>query len=245
MVLVILINSQGGKVMKVISILAAVGFLFTACGEDAKASGLYSAPIFSGNIESAQYDSANDLLEVSLSFGGGCRSHRFELLLSPACLETYPAQCHAEIAHVEGSDDPCEAMLFESVKFPLDSYDQRPSFLTVTSSNGTSAQVYVPVKGFNGSIESVSFDHATDQVVLELSYTGGCMNHRFDLKFSDACLLTAPAKCFAELIQLEGFADRCKAIVKETVRFDLDSIPTRPAELTIGTAVTSVSVLID
>ena len=68
------------------------------------------------SINSAALD--GDLLSVSVSFSGGCRSHVFTLVISPSFLESDPVQLPAVLAH-EANGDPCEAYPTETRVFDL------------------------------------------------------------------------------------------------------------------------------
>ena len=59
-----------------------------------------------------------DELTVNVSYGGGCRTHVFTLVISPTFAESDPVQLSATLAH-EASDDPCEAWLTEDYVFDL------------------------------------------------------------------------------------------------------------------------------
>ena len=61
---------------------------------------------------------AGDTLSVSVSFGGGCRTHEFTLVASNVFLESDPVQLHASLAH-EANDDLCRAWLTEDRDFDL------------------------------------------------------------------------------------------------------------------------------
>ena len=62
---------------------------------------------------------AEDTLQVSVSYSGGCRDHIFVLDASGPFLETDPVQLWLDIAH-DANSDPCEAWLTEDVSFLLD-----------------------------------------------------------------------------------------------------------------------------
>lgn len=59
-----------------------------------------------------------DTLSVSVSYGGGCRTHRFTLVASNAFMESYPVQLRASLAHV-ANDDPCRAWVTADYDFDL------------------------------------------------------------------------------------------------------------------------------
>jgi hypothetical protein len=59
-----------------------------------------------------------DTLELSVSFGGGCRGHTFLLLADGAWMESYPVQTGLRLAH-EDNNDNCDALLTRVLKFDL------------------------------------------------------------------------------------------------------------------------------
>lgn len=67
-------------------------------------------------VNSAAID--GDRLTLEVSYGGGCRSHAFTLVISQSFRESDPVQLPAVLAH-EANGDPCEAWLTESHVFDL------------------------------------------------------------------------------------------------------------------------------
>jgi hypothetical protein len=59
-----------------------------------------------------------DSLELTVSFGGGCRDHTFALLANGAWMESNPVQTGVRLAH-DGSGDPCDALLSRTLRFDL------------------------------------------------------------------------------------------------------------------------------
>ena len=59
-----------------------------------------------------------DTLTVTVSYGGGCETHRFTLVASNVFLESYPVQLGASLAH-DANGDSCEAWLTEDWDFDL------------------------------------------------------------------------------------------------------------------------------
>ncbi|MCG9129501.1 hypothetical protein JT359_18080 [Candidatus Poribacteria bacterium] len=60
----------------------------------------------------------DDLLKVSVSYSGGCKSHEFTLVASDEFLESDPVQLMASIVH-DDNDDSCEAYPTEDYYFDL------------------------------------------------------------------------------------------------------------------------------
>lgn len=84
-------------------------------------------------------------------------------------------------------------------------------------------------------IMKAEFDADNSQIVLDVAYSGGCYEHEFELEYDVHCLETYPAKQVAQLVDLTQGKDTCKAIIAETLRFDVDEdTPVcAPAYLTI------------
>jgi len=59
-----------------------------------------------------------DSLELSVSFGGGCRDHEFGLLADGAWMESYPVQLGVRLAH-DAKGDACRALLSRVLRFDL------------------------------------------------------------------------------------------------------------------------------
>jgi hypothetical protein len=59
-----------------------------------------------------------DTLVLSISHGGGCRTHRYALLVSNAWRESSPVQVGARLAHDDGGD-MCKALLTQELRISL------------------------------------------------------------------------------------------------------------------------------
>jgi len=60
----------------------------------------------------------DDILNISVSYSGGCEDHQFTLVASNAFLESFPVQLHTAIAH-NANGDTCEAYPTENYRFDL------------------------------------------------------------------------------------------------------------------------------
>jgi hypothetical protein len=63
-------------------------------------------------------DVKGDSLELTVSFGGGCRDHAFMLLADAAWAESYPVQIGVRLAH-DAKGDACKALLSRVLRFDL------------------------------------------------------------------------------------------------------------------------------
>ncbi|MYB96243.1 hypothetical protein F4054_23300 [Candidatus Poribacteria bacterium] len=60
----------------------------------------------------------DDMLNISVSYSGGCEDHQFTLVASDTFLESFPVQLHVSIAH-DANGDTCEAYPTENYRFDL------------------------------------------------------------------------------------------------------------------------------
>lgn len=57
---------------------------------------------------------------VDVTYGGGCREHKFKLKLNPVCLESFPSQCSANLIEtVVNGPDFCEAIINKKIRFNI------------------------------------------------------------------------------------------------------------------------------
>lgn len=59
-----------------------------------------------------------DILTLTVSYGGGCGEHRFKLFMQPAFMKSYPAQANLFLQHTN-LGDYCEALISEDVSFDI------------------------------------------------------------------------------------------------------------------------------
>lgn len=79
-----------------------------------------------------------------------------------------------------------------------------------------------PPDGDPFRVERVTAAH--DQLEIDVSYGGGCRSHRFRLVWNGALAPSNPPRASFRLLHDAG-GDPCKAIVRETLRFDLMDLP--------------------
>ncbi|MGH7710163.1 MAG: hypothetical protein ACREOG_02705 [Gemmatimonadaceae bacterium] len=95
---------------------------------------------------------ASDTLRLWVRFGGGCRTHRFALLLSRAFMESYPVQVHAELAH-DGAGDPCDARLTRRLEFDRTTLKQRNR--AASGAGGGAATIVIHLVGHGQSVRYI------------------------------------------------------------------------------------------
>lgn len=59
-----------------------------------------------------------DVLTLQVRYGGGCREHRFALVVTRLFMESHPVQVPARLSHDAGGD-LCRALLQETLRFDL------------------------------------------------------------------------------------------------------------------------------
>lgn len=77
------------------------------------------------------------------------------------------------------------------------------------------------VSSFAATVHSAKLDAAKKNILVDVSYGGGCKKHNFTLKVG-MCLESYPVQCSAELVETTvGGPDLCEAIVGQTVTLNL------------------------
>ncbi len=70
-------------------------------------------------------------------------------------------------------------------------------------------------------VRSANLDAAGKNILVDVSYGGGCKEHTFKLKLA-GCLESFPVQCSAQLVEtVVGGPDFCEAIISKTVKFSL------------------------
>lgn len=91
------------------------------------------------------------------------------------------------------------------------------------------------LSSFAATVHSAKIDAAEKNILVDVSYGGGCKKHTFKLKIS-GCQETYPVSCKATLVEkIEGGFDQCEAIISETVSFNLADIRLDDAYFAKGT----------
>jgi hypothetical protein len=80
------------------------------------------------NVTAAEVD--GDSLRISISYGGGCGKHRFNLVPSGPPMKSLPPKYPLTILH-ESTGDPCRAMIFKDFAFDLSPFRLSPHGTTV------------------------------------------------------------------------------------------------------------------
>ena len=77
------------------------------------------------------------------------------------------------------------------------------------------------LSSFAATVHSAKLDPAQKNILVDVSYGGGCKKHTFTIKL-EGCRETYPVSCDAQLVEkIEGGFDACEAIVGQTVKINL------------------------
>ena len=72
------------------------------------------------------------------------------------------------------------------------------------------------------TVHSAKLDAAQKNILVDVSYGGGCKKHNFSLQLV-LCAETYPVMCTAKLVEtVENGPDLCEAIVSQTVKINLE-----------------------
>lgn len=84
----------------------------------------------------------------------------------------------------------------------------------------------------NGTFTIESAEIQGDQIVMIVSYSGGCENHDFRLLFNGNYMKSMPPK--AELFLLhDAHGDACRSLIKEEIKVDISQLKENNSEVTI------------
>lgn len=88
----------------------------------------FAAPAFAVHVNDAKFNESTGKIDISVSYGGGCKQHKFKLNIG-ACLESFPVQCGATLVDLT-KDDFCEAYLHQTVSISLKEAGLNDSYFT-------------------------------------------------------------------------------------------------------------------
>jgi hypothetical protein len=80
---------------------------------------LVGANAFAVQVTSAELDAELKNIVVSVTYGGGCSSHKFSLKMGK-CTRSFPVHCTAVVT--DRTDDHCRALFFRKIVFSLEEY---------------------------------------------------------------------------------------------------------------------------
>ena len=221
--------------------------LFSADPADLEADGYRSDGAI---INAAAIDGT--VLTLDVSFGGGCEEHEFALAWDGLILESLPAQVNLELFHKDNNDF-CEAFLHETLTFDLaelgpgelivNFVDSDVSVTMDASAPATDAQSLftadtneLALQGYftaGSIIDSAAIEGGN--LVLNVSYGGGCEEHEFELAWDGLVLESLPAQVSLQLYHNSN-NDFCEAFLSETLVFDLSELGAGPLIINLADA---------
>lgn len=77
----------------------------------------------------------------------------------------------------------------------------------------------IATQSFGAAIKSAKLDDSKKNILIHVTYSGGCGKHEFSLKL-DGCFESYPVQCSAQLI--EKTEDTCEALIADTVVIPLE-----------------------
>lgn len=70
------------------------------------------------------------------------------------------------------------------------------------------------------TVNSARYNSATQSIEVDISYGGGCEEHKFELQIG-GCLESMPVQCSATVVDVSKKPDFCEAYLSQTVSFKL------------------------
>lgn len=74
-------------------------------------------------------------------------------------------------------------------------------------------------------VNSAKLDASKENILIDVTYSGGCHKHTFALDLNPSCKETFPVQCSAALVEvIEGGFDPCEAIITTTAVINLKEL---------------------
>lgn len=74
-------------------------------------------------------------------------------------------------------------------------------------------------QSFGATVKSAKLDASEKNILIDVTYSGGCGKHDFSLKIG-GCLESYPVRCSAQLVHKTD--DACEAMISETIVISLE-----------------------
>ena len=178
---------------------------------------------FKGQITEGSYSKESDEIVLQLTFSGCGTEHEFALEMGDACLESYPAQCGAKLLHLSRADQACEMAITKELRLKVEDHPYDKYYLNISGTNVLVDRTEAKETEFKGQILGGSYSKDTDEIVLQLSFSGCNTDHEFALEMGDACLESYPAQCGAKLLHVSGADQLCKMAINKEVRLKVEN----------------------
>jgi hypothetical protein len=103
---------------------------------------LVSTSAFAAEIRGGRYDEARQVIQLDVSYGGGCEEHTFRVDLG-MCLESLPMQCEARLVE-RANGDMCEAYIHRTIEIPVSETNlYGTAYLTIKGDRDTSVTLFI------------------------------------------------------------------------------------------------------
>ncbi|MCB0488193.1 MAG: hypothetical protein R2820_13945 [Cyclobacteriaceae bacterium] len=86
-------------------------------------------------------------------------------------------------------------------------------------------------------LKGASFDKSTGQLIIDITYSGGCFPHLFSLEWDGSSLESAPPQYNFTLVDISEY-DACRALLPAQLRFDISTPGVQldmPSVINLGT----------
>lgn len=96
-------------------------------------------------------------------------------------------------------------------------------------------------------LKGATFDKLTNQLVIDINYSGGCFPHLFSLEWDGLSLESFPPQYNFNIVDLSEY-DPCKALQSAQLRFDIDTPGIqldRPSVINLGIAGSGRQIQVD
>ncbi len=96
-------------------------------------------------------------------------------------------------------------------------------------------------------LKGASFDKETNNLVVDLQYSGGCFPHLFSLEWDGISYKSAPLQYNFKVVDLSDY-DPCRAMLSAQLRFDISTPKVqidRPSVIHLGTVNGGTSIPVD
>jgi hypothetical protein len=109
---------------------------------------LVSLSASAATINDGSYNAEKKAIELSVSYGGGCKEHTFKLDIGP-CMETNPVMCHEIQLLEDANGDACEAYVTKTIYLPLSEVGLSDSYyagamLVIHGDQGSQVEITLP-----------------------------------------------------------------------------------------------------
>jgi len=77
---------------------------------------------------------------------------------------------------------------------------------------------------FAAEVLKVKVDETGKNLLIDVMYGGGCLEHTFEVQMRQGCARSMPAQCHGTLVDTTNGFDACEALVGKTVTVSIESL---------------------